>query len=136
MRRGSRGRTPFAAPELPRLGWVLAAVAGAVALALVAGAAARGWGELAAVRAQERRLSAERRRLEREVERLEATLRALDRDPGAVEALARRELGWVRPGEEVLILATPTPVPPPPLTGPPPTPILSLSRATRGGAAR
>jgi cell division protein FtsB len=46
--------------------------------------------------------------LEESVEELEETLEALRTDPAAVESLARRELGWVRPGDTVILLATPT----------------------------
>jgi hypothetical protein len=43
--------------------------------------------------------------------------------------MARLELGWIRPGETVLILAAPT-LPPLPVSAaePTPTPIYSLSR--------
>ena len=67
--------------------------------------------------------------LERSIAQIEATLDAVRSDPEAVESMARQELGWIRPGETVLILDTPT-APPLPVTStePTPTPILSLGR--------
>ena len=97
------------------------------ALGVFSSAVARGFGELEAARAERRRLEAERRRLERRVVILQETLHRIRTDPAAMEAYVRRELGWIRPGETVLLLATPTPVPrPEPLTRPAPTPIFSL----------
>jgi cell division protein FtsB len=87
----------------------------------------RGFGELEAARRERRSLEAERSRLEHRVRVLQETLERLEEDPAATEALARRELGWVRPGETVIYLATPTPAAVAvPLTQPTPTPILSL----------
>ena len=54
-------------------------------------------GDLKALRARNALLAAENDRLEREAE-------ALRSDPGAVERVARAELGWVRPGEIIVDL--------------------------------
>ena len=53
--------------------------------------------DLKALRARNAQLAAENDRLEREAE-------ALRNDPGAIERVARAELGWVRPGEIIVDL--------------------------------
>ncbi len=119
--RPSRGR------NLGRLTLAAAALGLALVLGLLSGVVSRGFGELEAARRERRRLEAERSRLEQRVRVLRQTLRRLDHDPGATEALARRDLGWVRPGETVILLVTPTPeAVAVPLTQPTPTPILSF----------
>ena len=55
--------------------------------------------DLAALTARNRELAAENDRLAREAE-------ALRDDLGAVERVARAELGWVRPGELIIELST------------------------------
>ena len=55
------------------------------------------------------RLEADVRALERERDALGARARALKTDPLEVEALARENLGMVRPGEVVIRLAAPDP---------------------------
>jgi cell division protein FtsB len=105
------------------------ALVGALALAALAfltSVVGQGFEELARVRAERRRLSEEKTRLERRVAELHATLEAVRSSPEATESLARRDLGWVRPGETVIVFATPTPPPPIALTEPAPTPILAL----------
>ena len=110
-----------------RLTLLLLAVAALVALGLLSSIVSHGFEELADAEAERARLEARKRELAEEIDRLEETLRALRTDPAAVESLARRELGFVRPGDRVILLATPTPVPTPAsLTGPEPTPILTL----------
>ena len=86
-----------------------------------------GFGELTDVEEERARLKQRAIELEESVVELDETLEAIRTDPAAVESLARRELGWVRPGDTVILLATPTPPPQPAvLTGPTPTPILTL----------
>jgi cell division protein FtsB len=63
--------------------------------------------DLAALHARNRELRADNERLAREAE-------ALRSDPAAIERVARAELGWVRPGEIVVDLATLSPTLPPP----------------------
>jgi cell division protein FtsB len=53
--------------------------------------------DLKALRARNAQLAAENDRLAREAE-------ALRDDPGAIERVARAELGWVRPGEIIVDL--------------------------------
>src|SRR5258708_7071687 len=53
--------------------------------------------DLRALRARNQELAAENERLTREAD-------ALRSDPGAIERVARAELGWVRPGEIVVDL--------------------------------
>jgi len=110
-----------------RLPIVAAGIAGVLALGLISSVISQGFQEIAEVEAERHRLRAEKARLEEGIDLLEATLEALRTDPRAVESLARRDLGWVRPGERVLLISTPTPVPRPvALTDPEATPILSL----------
>ncbi|MCU0305204.1 MAG: septum formation initiator family protein [Thermoanaerobaculales bacterium] len=112
-----------------RLPLVLACVVAVVALGLLSSIVTQGFEDMARAEDERRRLEAEKARLDIEIERLERTLAALASDPAAVESMARLELRYIRPGERVVILATPTPAPLPILgTEPTPTPILSLAR--------
>ena len=54
-------------------------------------------------------------RVRAENQRLQAEARRLREDPTAIEEAARRELGYMAPGEKVFILhdAKPAPIPPP-----------------------
>ena len=97
---------------MKRLPVIAAALAVIAALGLLSSIVTQGFTELAAAKAEKRRLEEERARLERRIDLLETTIDAVERSDEAVESLARRELGWIRPGEEVIILATPTPPPP------------------------
>jgi cell division protein FtsB len=110
-----------------RLPLYLIGVAVVICLGLLSSIVTQGFQELAAAEQERERLENEKQRLERSIAELEATLDALHSKPEAVESLARHELGWIRPGEKVLIIATPTPPAlPVSLTEPTPTPILSL----------
>jgi cell division protein FtsB len=110
-----------------RLPLILAAVIAVVALGVLSSIVTQGFEDMAEAETERLRLEEEKQRLEADIEVLEDTLEALDSDPAAVESLARKELGYIRPGEIVIILATPTPEP---LhlssTEPTPTPILSM----------
>ena len=53
---------------------------------------------------EHRRLERELNRLRRENRRMRHEARRLREDPAAIEALARRELGLLRPGEVVFLL--------------------------------
>jgi cell division protein FtsB len=110
-----------------RVSYILLALAALVVLGLLSSIVSHGFDELA--EAEEERANLEERLIEllESVSEFEATLEAIRSDPAAVESLARLELGWVRPGDTVILLATPTPPPEPAaLTGPIPTPILTL----------
>ena len=96
---------------IKRLPLILAALAVIVALGLLSSIVTRGFAELATAKAEKRRLEEERQRLDRHIERLSATIDAVISDPEAVESIARHDLGWIGPGEEVIVLATPTPPP-------------------------
>ena len=63
-------------------------------------------GLLAMMRAQNEydRLSAEISRQRTENARLREQVRRLTEDPSAIEEIARRELGLIRPGERVFII--------------------------------
>ena len=54
---------------------------------------------------EHRRLEHELDRLRRENRRLRGEARRLREDPATIEAVARRELGLIRPGEIVILLA-------------------------------
>ena len=106
---------------------ILLALGAVVVLGIFSSIVSHGFGELNDVEEERDRLKQRTIELEKNVAELDETLEAIRTDPAAVESLARRELGWVRPGDTVILLATPTPPPEPAaLTGPEPTPILSL----------
>jgi len=110
-----------------RLPLYLLGLAVIVGLGLLSSIVTKGFQDVAETEQKRQRLEDEKLRLEHSITELEATLDAVRTDPEAVEALARRELGWIRPGDRVLILTTPTPAPlPVSTTEATPTPILSL----------
>ena len=110
-----------------RLPLVLIALAALAALGVFTSIVSQGFGDLTEAVEERERLHQRTIELEESIGELEETLEAIRTDPAAVESMARRELGWVRPGDTVILLATPTPPPTPAaLTGPTPTPILSL----------
>jgi cell division protein FtsB len=110
-----------------RLSLLLIVVGLVAVLGLLSSVVTQGFVEVAEAEAEMRQLEEERARIERHIEHLEATLASARGNPEAVESMARRELGWIRPGERVIILATPTPdAAPPALTGELPEPILRL----------
>lgn len=97
---------------MKRLPLILVALAIVTALGLLSSIVTQGFAELSAAKEEKRRLEEERARLERQIENLTETIDAVASSPEAVESIARRDLGWIGPGEEVIVLATPT-VPPP-----------------------
>jgi cell division protein FtsB len=110
-----------------RLGILAGAVLVLLALGLLSSIATQGFQDLAGAQAERARLEQRKAELEDRIDALEATLHAVRSDPAAVESLARTELGWIRPGETVILLATPTaPAVEIDLTVATPTPILSL----------
>jgi cell division protein FtsB len=112
-----------------RLTLIVAGIAAVVALGLFSSIVSQGFEQLTRAEEQRAELLRERQRLERRILELEEILRAVRSDPEAVESMARHDLGWTRPGERLIVLATPTPAPRPvTLTGPTPTPILSLPK--------
>jgi len=110
-----------------RVTLILLALGALVVLGIFSSIVSHGFGELTNVEEERERLQQRTIELEESVEELDETLEAIRSDPAAVESLARRELGWVRPGDTVILLTTPTHPPRPAvLTGPTPTPILTL----------
>ena len=110
-----------------RVSLILLALVALVALGLLSSIVTAGFDELAAAEEERDRLEQRKIELSNRISELEAILEAIRTDPEAVESLARRDLGWVRPGDTVILLATPTrPPEPAALTGPTPTPILTL----------
>ena len=112
---------------MKRLPLILAGVVALIALGVLSSIVTQGFEDMAEAEDERRRLESEKQRLESEIETLEDTLDALENDPAAVESLARKELRYIRPGETIVILATPTPEPLQ-VSGsePTPTPILTL----------
>ncbi len=82
--------------------WTLSLMLGALLVNAVVGEN----GYLATVRAarEEAALRTTVARLRVENERLQAEGRRLQTDPGAVEEVARRDLGMVRPGETMIVI--------------------------------
>jgi len=112
---------------LKRLPIVLIAVVALIALGVLSSIVTQGFEDMAEAEAERQALEAKKHRLESEIVVLEDTLEALDSNPEAVESMARKELRYIRPGETVVIIATPTPEPLPiSLIEPTPTPILRL----------
>jgi cell division protein FtsB len=112
-----------------RLPLILLGIAAVAGLGLLSSIVTHGFQEVDRAEQERARLEAEKARLEASIDRLETTLEALRSNPEAVESMARRDLGWIRPGERVILIATPTPrQAPPSLTGPTPTPILTLRK--------
>jgi len=98
-------------------------------LGVLSGVVTRGLARLDAARAEQRRLRLEKVELERDIARMEETLHRLETDPEAVESVTRRDLGWIRPGERIILLATPTPQPTPSVAGDTAEPLLTLRPA-------
>jgi cell division protein FtsB len=107
---------------------ILVALVGLVLLGLLSSIVTQGFDEMMAAERERDRLEERKLELKKDIAELEETVEAIRTDPAAVESMARHELGWVRAGDTVILLATPTPPPPiqPSLTGPTPTPILAL----------
>lgn len=76
----------------------------ALALLLNALVGERGLVETLRGRKQHRTLASSIATLRAENDRLRETVRRLREDPAAIEALARRELGLVRPGEILVVI--------------------------------
>ena len=112
---------------MKRLPLILLALGALVALGIFLSIVSHGFAELSNAEEERERLKQKTIDLEENIAELDETLDALRTEPAAVESMARRELGWVRPGDTVILLTTPTPPPKPAiLTGPTPTPILTL----------
>jgi len=112
-----------------RLPLLLLGLGALAALGILSSVVTQGFQEVARAEQERVALEDEKARLERSIAELEATLHALRSSPEAVESMARLELGWIRPGETIVILAAPT-LPPLPISTsePTPTPVFSLSR--------
>lgn len=83
-------------------------------LLLIAGLLAVGLWYAPVIRRNERmrkeilRLDKQIRKAEEERKQLESSVKALNRDPKAVERLAREKLGYAKPGETVIRFTAPT----------------------------
>jgi cell division protein FtsB len=112
---------------MKRLPYILLALVALAVLGVFSSIVGHGFEELTAAERERDGLEERKIKLSESITELEETLEAVRTDPAAVESIARSELGMVRPGETVILLATPTPPPKPaPLTGTTPTPILTL----------
>src|ERR1044071_6392422 len=103
----ARRPSPSERPQQPGLSrrivhWLLLFVAAVIIVDGLVGER----GLLAMLRAQHEydQLSADISRQRAENERLREQVRRLTEDPAAIEELARRELGLIRPGERVFII--------------------------------
>jgi cell division protein FtsB len=81
-------------------------------------------GVLAMIRARKEynTLSAEVERIKARNAELTEQMRRLKEDPVTIEDLARRELGFIRPGEKLFIISDVPPASPPPVSHPSPAP--------------
>ena len=114
---------------MKRLPLLVAAAVALLALGLLSSIVTQGFQDLADAEEEHRRLSEEKAKLEHSIDDLEQMLEAVRTDDAAVESLARHELGMVRPGERVILIATPTPrATPEAEPGPQATPLLTLAR--------
>ncbi len=98
-------------------------------LAVLAVAGVRSWRDLEAARQRKQLLETRITETETQIVRLRNRIERLRSDPGALERLAREDLGMVRPGDVVIEL--PTASPPGPLSHRPPT---DRERGNAGGA--
>ena len=80
-------------------------IAVAFVAVLLVTAGAKGCRDLESVRDREAILQGRIASSESEIERLERRLELLRSDPDTLERLAREQLGMVRPGEKVIVLA-------------------------------
>lgn len=112
---------------MKRLPAILGVSAAFLVLAVLLSIAGQGFAEVARAEEELRQLESEKRQLERRLEDLQAMSEALRTSADARESVARQRLGWIKPGEQVILLTEPTPpTVPVSLTAPTPTPILSL----------
>jgi cell division protein FtsB len=85
-----------------------------ILLSLVAGLLAVGLWYAPVIKRNQRmrtvilRLDAQIQKAEQERKQLETSVEALNRDPKAVERLAREKLGYAKPGETVIRFTAPT----------------------------
>jgi len=113
---------------MKRLPLILLVLVALAALGVFSSIVTHGFEELAEAEGERDHLEQRKIELSNSIKEYETTLEAIRTDPAAVESLARGELGMVRPGDTVILLATPTPPPEPALTDPTPTPILALPK--------
>ncbi len=112
---------------MKRLPFIVLGIVVLIVLGVFSSIVGHGFEELTAAEGERDRLEKRKVELTKSIAELEETLEAIRTDPAAVESIARSELGMVRPGETVILLATPTPpAKPAPLTSTTPTPILTL----------
>jgi cell division protein FtsB len=109
-------RPPVEAPPAARGRRVLAWLVLFLACVLMVNAVIGDRGLLDTLRARREyeELSASIARLRHENARLRSEARRLQEDPDAIEDLARRELGLIRPGETLFIIRDRQPAPPRP----------------------
>ena len=83
----------------------------ALALAVLVTAGFKSWSDLEATRARERDLRARISAAQERIESLVDHVERLDQDPLALEREARAQLGFVRPGDVIVVLPSePSPV--------------------------
>jgi cell division protein FtsB len=94
----------FAEPGLRKKAAALASVLALIALVVGALFGDRGLLQLAAQRERSRELARQLEDLRAENRALGTEIEALKTDPGAIERLAREQLGLAKPGEMVFVL--------------------------------
>ena len=87
--------------------WLSWAVAIALGLTLLSVADSDGFRRYFRLREQQRELELRNTELAAQNAALAREIEALRKDPRAIERAAREELGWVKPGEVLLILEAP-----------------------------
>jgi cell division protein FtsB len=88
---------------MKRVPLILLALAAVIALGVFISIVSQGYAELSDAEEERERLKERAVELEESVAELDETLEAIRTDPAAVESMARRELGYVRPGETVIL---------------------------------
>jgi cell division protein FtsB len=105
-RRSTPKRELGSSKRSPRTRWIIQAIIVVLVATVVASALVGDQGLLATLRARQEynELSQTIARQRAENARLREEARRLREDPAAIEEVARRELGLIRPGEKVFIL--------------------------------
>jgi cell division protein FtsB len=106
-------------------------------MALLAIAGLKSWRDLESARERERLLETRIEATNGEIERLRGKIERLRDDPGALERLAREDLGMVRPGDVVIELPRPAgrPAPRPRVPAAPTAPVTKAAAAVSPASA-
>jgi cell division protein FtsB len=75
----------------------------------------RGWQDVSRARARERALAEQVAATEARIAELKRRIARLQDDPVTLDRMAREQLGWVAPGDVVIVLPEPPAADPPPV---------------------